>query len=64
MHWHIKKETFYMLTSKVIKSFSYVALNVSLLTVNMGGWQSQKFLSAATENFLSYSTINKKSTAR
>lgn len=55
----VKKETLYLLTSKVIKSFSYTALNICLLTVNTGGWQSQKFLSAATEMFLSYSTINK-----
>lgn len=55
----VKKEIFYLLTSKVIKNFSYIALNISLLTVNTGGWQSQKFLSAATEMFLSYSTINK-----
>lgn len=51
----VKKET----DIKGHWSFNYTALNISLLTVNMGGWQSQKFLSAATEMFLSYSTINK-----
>lgn len=34
-------------------SFGYIALNISLLTVNKGAWQSQKFFPAATEMFLS-----------
>lgn len=55
----VKKVIFSLLTSKVIKSFSYIALNISLPSVSTGGWQSQKFLFAAPEMFLSYSTINK-----